>query len=64
MDANYKILITGGAGFIESNLCEYFLSKGNQIVCLDTFATRHRHNIAPFLENKNFTLVEGDIRNI
>ncbi len=59
-----KILITGGAGFIGSNLCEYFLNKGNQIVCLDNFSTGHRHNIALFLENKNFTLVEGDIRNL
>ncbi|WP_445717641.1 SDR family oxidoreductase [Flavobacterium sp.] len=59
-----KILITGGAGFIGSNLCEHFLSKGYQVVCLDNFATGHRYNIAPFLENKNFTLIEGDIRNL
>lgn len=59
-----KILITGGAGFIGSNLCEYFLHKGHQIVCLDNFATGHRHNIAPFLENSNFELIEGDIRNL
>jgi UDP-N-acetylglucosamine/UDP-N-acetylgalactosamine 4-epimerase len=58
-----NILITGGAGFIGSNLCEYFLSKGNNVTCLDNFATGHRHNISPFLENKNFTLIEGDIRN-
>lgn len=59
-----KILISGGAGFIGSNLCEYFLSKGNQVVCIDNFATGYRHNIAPFLENKKFTLLEGDIRNL
>ena len=59
-----KILITGGAGFIGSNLCEHFLSKGYQVVCLDNFATGHRYNIASFLENKNFKLIEGDIRNI
>lgn len=59
-----KILITGGAGFIGTNLCEYFLNKGHQIVCLDNFATGHRHNVAPFLENPNFKLIEGDIRNL
>jgi UDP-N-acetylglucosamine 4-epimerase len=64
MNTNYKILITGGAGFIGSNLCEHFLAKGNQIVCLDNFATGHKHNIASFLNNPNFTLIEGDIRNL
>lgn len=59
-----KILITGGAGFIGSNLCEYFLSKGNEVVCLDNFATGHRHNLSAFVENENFTLVAGDIRNL
>ncbi len=59
-----KILITGGAGFIGSNLCEHFLEKGNQIVCLDNFATGHRHNIEPFFSNPDFTLIEGDIRNL
>lgn len=61
---NKKILITGGAGFIGSNLCEYFLSKGNNVVCLDNFATGHRHNIAPLLLNEKFELIEGDIRNL
>ena len=64
MNQNVKILITGGAGFIGSNLCEYFLSKEYQVVCLDNFATGHRHNLSSFINNKNFTLIEGDIRNL
>jgi UDP-N-acetylglucosamine 4-epimerase len=58
------ILITGGAGFIGSNLCEYFLSKNYKVVCLDNFATGHRHNLNDFISNENFSLIEGDIRNI
>ncbi|OCA69888.1 Vi polysaccharide biosynthesis protein VipB/TviC [Chryseobacterium contaminans] len=58
-----KILITGGAGFIGSNLTEYFLGKGYKVICLDNFATGHRHNVEPFLGNPNYTLIEGDIRN-
>ncbi|SHG40602.1 UDP-N-acetylglucosamine 4-epimerase [Chryseobacterium oranimense] len=60
----HKILITGGAGFIGSNLTEYFLNKGHYVVCLDNFATGHRHNIEPFLENPNYKLIEGDIRDL
>ena len=60
---NSTILITGGAGFIGSNLCEHFLSKGYKVVCLDNFATGHRHNLAGFVDNENFRLIEGDIRN-
>ncbi len=59
-----KILITGGAGFIGSNLCEYFLSEGHAVVCLDNFATGQRHNLSSFLDNPNFRLIEGDIRNL
>lgn len=58
------ILITGGAGFIGSNLCEHFLSKNYKVTCLDNFATGHRHNVEPFLKNENFRLMEGDIRDI
>ncbi|MCD0457559.1 SDR family oxidoreductase [Chryseobacterium sp. LC2016-27] len=57
-----KILITGGAGFIGSNLTEYFLNKGYNVVCLDNFATGHRHNIEAFLQDPNYQLIEGDIR--
>ncbi|WP_438989066.1 SDR family oxidoreductase [Polaribacter sp.] len=59
-----KILVTGGAGFIGSNLCEALLEKNNQVVCLDNFSTGKRENIAPFLKSPNFTLLEGDIRNL
>lgn len=47
-----------------SNLCEFFLNKNHQVICLDNFATGHRHNIAPFMDDANFTLIEGDIRNL
>ncbi len=58
---NKKILITGGAGFIGSNLCNYFV-ENNEVVCLDNFATGYFHNIAHLINNKNFRLIEGDIR--
>lgn len=61
---NKKILVTGGAGFIGSNLCEYLLEKHNQVVCLDNFATGKKENISHLFENPNFTFVEGDIRNL
>ncbi|MDY0090024.1 MAG: SDR family oxidoreductase [Flavobacteriaceae bacterium] len=62
-ESKATILITGGAGFIGSNLCEYFLNKNYKVVCLDNFSTGHRHNIMSFMSNENFTLIEGDIRN-
>lgn len=60
----FKITITGGAGFIGSNLCEHFIAKGHQVVCLDNFATGHRHNLTAVINHPNFTLIEGDIRNL
>lgn len=59
-----KILITGGAGFIGSNLTEYFLNNGYRVTCLDNFATGHHHNIESFHSNENYKLIEGDIRNL
>ena len=59
-----KILVTGGAGFIGSNLIEVLLEKRNRVVCLDNFATGKRENLTAFLNNTNFTLIEGDIRNL
>ncbi len=64
MITNKKILITGGAGFIGSNLCDYFIEKNNHITCLDNFATGKRENIAHLKNNKNFKLIEGDIRDL
>ena len=62
--SNKTILVTGGSGFIGSNLCEALLKKENKVICLDNFATGKRENIIEFLENPNFTLIEGDIRKL
>lgn len=59
-----KILVTGGAGFIGSNLCEELLDLGAKVTCLDNFATGKRENIDFFKNNSNFTLIEGDIRDL
>lgn len=59
-----NILITGGAGFIGANLTEYFLNKGYFVRCLDNFSTGYHHNIEEFLSNKNYELLEGDIRDL
>ncbi|MCO7317936.1 SDR family oxidoreductase [Riemerella anatipestifer] len=61
---NRKILITGGAGFIGSNLTEHFLSKNYQVRVLDNFSTGHKYNIEPFFKNEKFELIEEDIRNL
>ena len=61
-----KILVTGGAGFIGSNLCEYLLKYGHTVRCLDNFATGKPENIIPLLEQypETFALQVGDIRNL
>lgn len=62
--SNASVLVTGGAGFIGSNLCQFLLENGNKVRCLDNFATGKRENIAPFLSHPAFELLEGDIRNL
>jgi UDP-N-acetylglucosamine 4-epimerase len=63
MIKNNKILVTGGAGFIGSNLCETLLELNNFVVCFDNFSTGKIENIHSFFSNKNFRLIAGDIRN-
>lgn len=58
-----KVLITGGAGFIGSNLVESMLNAGNYVICLDNFSTGKRENLNSFMANNQFRLIEGDIRN-
>jgi UDP-N-acetylglucosamine 4-epimerase len=61
---NTKFLVTGGAGFIGSNLTEAILNLGYKVRVLDNFSTGKRENIEGFLNNENFELLEGDIRDI
>lgn len=61
-----QVLVTGGAGFIGSNICETLLERGDSVVCLDNFSTGYMKNIIPLLENypDRFKLIVGDIRNM
>jgi UDP-N-acetylglucosamine/UDP-N-acetylgalactosamine 4-epimerase len=61
---NSKILVTGGAGFIGSNLIESFLKAENYVTCLDNFSTGKRENIKEFTSRSDFQLIEGDIRDM
>ncbi len=61
--SNKTVLVTGGAGFIGSNLVESLLLSGNRVVCLDNFSTGKRENLKDFINNPDFRLIEGDIRN-
>ena len=62
--SNSSILVTGGAGFIGSNLVEKFLAQNNEVTVLDNFSTGKRENLAGFADCGNFHLIEGDIRDI
>lgn len=59
-----KILITGGAGFIGSNLCEHFVGKGHEVTCLDNLSTGFLRNIEPIRNKPNFHFIQGDIRDL
>src|SRR5512138_2574412 len=56
-----RVLVTGGAGFIGSHLCEFFLGKGWDVVCMDDFCTGSRDNLGHFATQRGFTLVEHDV---
>lgn len=58
-----KILVTGGAGFIGSNLVDHFLSLGHEVVCLDDLSTGYEKNISHHFDNPKFNFIKGDIRN-
>jgi len=61
MQYDKTILVTGGAGFLGSHLCEYLLNKGNQVICLDNLFTGSKNNIQHLRENTNFTFINHDI---
>ena len=63
-DENSVFLVTGGAGFIGSNLCEALLSMGYTVRCLDNLSTGKYENIEPFISDPKFTFIEGDIRDL
>jgi len=62
--SNKRVLVTGGAGFIGSNLCEDLLKYDNEVICLDNFSTGHFRNIKDFVDHPKFTLIVGDIRKL
>ncbi len=56
-----RILITGGAGFIGSHLCERLLHEGNEVICLDNYFTGSKRNIAHLIENPFFEIIRHDV---
>jgi UDP-N-acetylglucosamine 4-epimerase len=58
------VLVTGAAGFIGSNLCEYLVENNVNVKALDNFATGHKHNLSHLTSKENFTFIEGDIRDL
>ncbi len=64
LSPSHTILVTGGAGFIGSNLCKALIQNGNEVVCLDNFATGKKENLQEIETHENFNFIEGDIRNL
>ncbi len=56
-----RTVITGGAGFVGSHLCERFLAEGDEVVCVDNLLTGHRRNVTHLLDNPRFSFIEHDI---
>ena len=56
-----RMVVTGGAGFLGSHLCEHFLTRGDRVVCVDDFSTGVRSNIQSFIDHPNFSLIEADV---
>lgn len=63
-DKDSVFLVTGGAGFVGSNLCEAILKKGYKVRCLDDLSTGKKSNIDMFLDNANYTFIKGDIKDL
>lgn len=61
---NARILVTGGAGFIGSNLIERLLKQNNEVVCLDNLSTGKKENISAFIKDEKFNFIQGDIRDL
>ena len=56
-----RILVTGGAGFLGSHLCDRLLSEGHEVVCVDNYFTGSKANVKHFLDNPNFELIRHDV---
>ena len=61
MSSLKRILVTGGAGFLGSHLCERLVDQGHDVICLDNFFTSQKSNVAHLLGRRNFDLIRHDI---
>jgi nucleoside-diphosphate-sugar epimerase len=59
-----KILVTGGAGFVGSHLCDRFITEGAEVVCLDDLSTGFKRNIEQLMNQERFTFIQGDVRDL